>query len=326
MPLISVIIPVFNGEKTLKRTVESILNQTFSDFELIVINDGSQDKTLEILATFQDPRLRVFSYPNGGLSMARNRGIAHASGAYLSFIDADDLWTPDKLEAQLAALQADPQAAVAYSWTDWIDEADQFLRPGVHVTANGDIYEQLLLRDFIGSGSNILVKTEALADVGGFDASVSPVEDWDMWLRLAARYQYVAVSAPQILYRITQGSMSSNVWKMESSSMRIIERAFENGPASLQPLKPQVLANRYQYLTLKAIERTFDRQKALTALRYWGSALRYNPQWLRRSRLMAIIAVKIAIALLLPTQQAQTLWQTLKNRRSRSSGQSSVGS
>jgi glycosyltransferase involved in cell wall biosynthesis len=120
MPLISVIIPVYNGEKTIKETIEAVLNQTFSDFELIVINDGSQDSTLDIVSSIQEARIKVFSYPNAGQAISRNRGLSHACGEFIAFLDADDLWTPDKLEAQLKALQANPQAGVAYSWTAWI--------------------------------------------------------------------------------------------------------------------------------------------------------------------------------------------------------------
>src|SRR5919202_4312270 len=203
MPLISVIIPAYNAEKTIKQTIESVLNQTFSDFEIIVINDGSQDSTLEIVSSIPDPRIKVFSYPNAGPQKSRNRGWGNASGEYVSFLDADDLWTPDKLEAQLKALQENPQAAVAYSWSDWIDESGQFLRAGGHITVNGNAYEKLLLRDFVESGSNPLIRRQALDKVGDFDQSVTPAEDWDMWLRLAARYEFVTVPSPQILYRIS---------------------------------------------------------------------------------------------------------------------------
>src|SRR3712207_5841233 len=98
MSLISVIVPAYKGEKTIQKTIESVLNQTFTDFELIVINDGSQDATLDVVSSIQDSRLKLFSYPNAGISTTRNRGIYHAVGEYISFIDADDLWTPDKLK------------------------------------------------------------------------------------------------------------------------------------------------------------------------------------------------------------------------------------
>src|SRR5919199_6245537 len=207
MPLISVIIPAYNAEKTIKQTIESVLNQTFSDFEIIVINDGSEDSTLDIVSSIPDPRIQVFSYPNAGPQKSRNRGWGNASGEYVSFLDADDLWTPDKLEAQLKALQENQKAAVAYSWTDYIDESSQLLKRGGYMTVNGDVFPQLLLIDFIANGSNPLIRRQALIEVGGFDESLTAAEDWDMWLRLAARYHFVAVPAPQILYRISMNSM-----------------------------------------------------------------------------------------------------------------------
>src|ERR687886_1714098 len=223
MPLISVIIPVYNGGNTIRTTIESVLNQTFTNLELIVVNDGSQDSTLAVLNEIQDSRLKVFSFPNAGVSTSRNRGLAQAKGEFISFLDADDLWTPDKLEAQLKALQENPQAAVAYSWSDWIDESGQFLRAGGHITVNGNAYEKLLLRDFVESGSNPLIRKQALEEVGTFDESIAFAEDWDLWLRLAARSAFGAVPSPPVLYRISPNSASFNVWKMEAGSLKVIE-------------------------------------------------------------------------------------------------------
>src|SRR4028118_1289230 len=254
MPIFSVIIPVYNGEKTIQETIESVLNQTFTDFELIVINDGSQDSTLEIVERIQDSRLNVFSYPNAGQAASRNRGFSHASGEYISFIDADDLWTPDKLEAQLRALQDNPQAAVAYSWTKCIDESGQFSRRGSHISATGDVYGKLLLIDFIENGSNPLIRRQALIKVGSFDESLPAAEDWDMWLRLAACYEFVAVPSSQILYRQSANSWSANVLKQGAGSLQVMERAFNQAPESLQHLKPASLANIYKGLTFKALE------------------------------------------------------------------------
>ena len=313
MPLISVVIPVYNNETTIQETIESVLSQSFSDLELIVINDGSQDSTLKIVSSILDPRLKVFSYPNTGLAATRNRGVSHASGEYISFIDADDLWTPDKLEAQFKALQGNPQAAVAYSWTDWIDESGQFLRPGGHISVNGDVFATLLVRDFMESGSNPLIRAEALAEVGGFDESLPAVEDWDMWLRLAARYEFVCVPSPQILYRVSSSSMSSNVWKMEAGSLQVIERAFAVAPESLQHLKREVLGSRYKYLTFKAVEGTPERKKGLAAVRFLWQMVRYDRSMLLRSQILAIVLVKIAIATLLPSQLSQALLKAAKN-------------
>ena len=314
MPTISVIIPVYNGEKTIKQTIESVLNQTFRDFELLIINDGSQDATLEIIQAINDERIQVFSYQNSGVSASRNRALTKAKGEFISFIDADDLWTPNKLELQLKALQDNPQAAVAYSWSDWIDESGQFLRSGGHITVNGKAYEKLLLRDFIESGSNPLIRKQALDEVGCFEQSVTPAEDWDMWLRLAARYEFVTVEVPQILYRISPNSASFNIVKMEAGSLKVIERVFAQAPESLQDLKRETLASRYNYLTFKALEGNLDRKNGLTAARFLIQALKHDLALLGRTKIMVIVVVKIAVAILLPPQLTLKLLNTVKNR------------
>lgn len=312
MPLISVIIPVYNGKKTIRETIESVLNQTFYDWELIVINDGSQDSTFEIVSSIQDPRVKIFSYPNAGLAASRNRGIAQACGEYISFLDADDLWTPDKLEAQLTALQENPQASVAYSWSDYIDESSQFLRRGSHITVNGDVYAKLLLTDFFENGSNPLIRRQALTAVGGFDGSIDTAADWDMWLRLAARYHFVAVPSPQILYRVSASSMTAHVWRQEAACLQVIERAFAVAPEALQHLKQRSLANLYKYLTFKALEGLPERHRGITAVRFFWQAVRNDPSLLR-TRVGLKVLFKSGVVALLPSQQAHGLLTTFKN-------------
>lgn len=311
MPLISVIIPAYNAEKTIKKTIESVLSQTFSDFELIIINDGSQDSTLDIVYSIQDSRIKVFSYPNSGQPASRNRGFAHSCGEYISFIDADDCWTADKLEAQFRALQDNPQAAVAYSWTNCIDESGQFLRRGSYITAQGDVYAKLLLIDFIESGSNPLICSQALAAVGSFDGSLTNVHDWDMWLRLAARYHFVCVPSPQILYRVSPNSMSSNVLGVEASSLRVIERAFAQAPESVRHLKRYSIANRYNGLTIKTLDGYPERQRGLTAARFIWNTVRYDPSLLGRGVIFKVL-FKIAVMVLFPPGQAQALLTRFK--------------
>ncbi len=308
MPQISVIIPVYNGEKTIFETIESVLNQTESDFELILINDGSQDSTLDIVASIQDPRLKVFSYPNAGVSASRNRGIAHACGEFISFLDADDLWTPDKLEAQLRVLQENPQAAVAYSWLDYIDECGQFLRTGCRKTATGDVYPELLLYQFLENGSNALIRAQALSQVGGFDQSLTHAEDWDMFLRLAARYHFVAVPSPQILYRMSASSASSNLSKMEAESLKVLERAYSQAPESLQYLKKQSLAIFYKYVIYKTFEGIPGRQKGLKAAILLWHYIRNDCSRLRRVRLKLSLLSKVVATILLPSHQPQLDW------------------
>jgi glycosyltransferase involved in cell wall biosynthesis len=311
MPLISVIMPVYNGEKTIRETIESVFNQTFPDWELIVINDGSQDATLEILNSIQDPRLRVFSYPNAGQATSRNRGISQACGEYISFIDADDLWTPDKLEAQLQVLQANPQAAVAYSWTKCIDEVGQVSRRGSHISVTGDVYKNLLVVNFLENGSNPLIRRQALNEIGSFDESLTPAEDWDLWLRLAARYHFEVVSSPQILYRVSVKSATANVWRLEAACLEVIERAFTQAPESVEHLKKYSLGNTYKYLTYKAIEGPPERKKGLVAARFLWQAVRNDPALLRTKVLFKVL-LKIAAITILPPQQAQLFFTRFK--------------
>ncbi|MBD2439454.1 glycosyltransferase [Nostoc sp. FACHB-110] len=277
-PQISVIIPVYNGEKTIEKTLNSVLNQTFKSLEVIVINDGSTDSTLHIIKNINDSRLQVFSYPNAGLAASRNRGLSRCVGKYISFIDADDLWTPDKLDSQIQLLENNSDAAVAYSWTDYIDGNEQFFKAGRRVTVTGDVYKQLLQWNFLENGSNPLICYEAIQAVGNFDETLKAAEDWDMWLRLAANYKFVVVPKAQILYRVSANSMSSNIKVQEIESLKVIERAFCSDKAtSLQHLKIRSLAYLYKYLTFKSVERPINFYKRWISLKFLGKYIKYKP-------------------------------------------------
>ncbi|MDJ0677037.1 MAG: glycosyltransferase [Calothrix sp. MO_167.B42] len=297
-PEISVIIPVYNGEKTIKKTIESVLRQNFYHIEIIIIDDGSTDSTLEIINSIDDIRLQVFSYRNAGLAVSRNRGIEKANGDYISFIDADDLWTSDKLEAQYKALQDNPNASVAYSWTDYIDETDNFLKPGQRVIATGDVYSQLLQANFLENGSNPLIYKKAINEVGRFDETLPAVEDWDMWLRLSAKYEFICVEKPQILYRMSSHSMSTNLKRQESALLTVIEKAFLNQKAiNLKHLKKYSLANIYRYLTFKAIDSNTGKKINCKTAYFLYKYMMYESSFFRKSKNILIALFKILIPL-----------------------------
>jgi glycosyltransferase involved in cell wall biosynthesis len=314
LPLISVVVPVYNGELTIADTIRSVLNQTFLDFELIVINDGSSDSTLDVLAEFQDPRLKILTYTNSGLSASRNRGIDHALGEYISFVDADDLWTAEKLTAQLNVLQENSDVAVAYSWTDFIDERGNLLGIGIHHTVQGYVYPNLLKFFFVGSGSNALIRIKVFDEVGRFDETLTSAEDLDMFLRIAARYQFSAVPAAQVLYRITDHSMSRNVIRQERESLKVLERAFAQEPGkSLVHLKRTTYANLYIYLASNALRGIPDKQKVPIAARFIWLSIMNEPLIPKRGRLVATLIFKIITTLFLPPQQARSLRGKLKS-------------
>lgn len=307
MPIISVVIPVYNGEKTIQETIESVLNQTFSEFELIVINDGSQDSTLEIVSNIKDTRLRIFSYSNAGLSASRNRGISQAVGDYISFIDADDLWSQDKLESQFQALQTNSQAAVAYSWTNSINELGEFSRRGSHYTVNGNVYANLLIFNFLENGSNALFRQQVFTKVGKFDESLTAAEDWDMYLRLAAHYQFIAVPSAQILYRVSENSMSCNVSQLEKESLKVIEKAFAQAPKSLQYLKKQSVANLYKYLTFKTLEGYPDREHGIKAVGFLWGFIKNDPSMIQNKISLKVFLTSLIITFFSTKQSLKIL-------------------
>lgn len=278
VPTVSIVVPSYNVQATIRETLESVFAQTYADFEVIVINDGSTDRTLEVVAEFTDPRLRVYSYENGGLPVARNRGIDRARGRYLTFLDADDLWTPDKVADQVAALDAHPRAGAVYSWTSFLQSDGQALSPDAPVYHEGNVYAALLQGNFINSGSNAMLRREAIAAAGYFDADLKSIEDWDYWLRVAKDWEFALVPKHQVLYRQSATSMAAKVDVMEHYSVLVINRAYAAAPPELQHLKPQTLANTYQYLARMCITHASDRQKLATAARYLKKAVRTSPQ------------------------------------------------
>lgn len=313
MPLISVVIPVYNGEKTISEAIGSVLEQTFRDFELIVIDDGSQDKTINILDSVKDSRLKVHSYPNAGLSASRNRGIKQASGEFISFLDADDLWTPDKLESQIQALREKPEAAVSYSWTDFIDLNGKRLGFGIHHSVDGYVFPELLVFFFVGSGSNALFRSFVFDRVGGFDESLEAAEDMDMLLRLAAEYYFVSVPKVQILYRVVDDSMSSNVSRQEKETLKVINRAYSQEPGKpLLHLRRHSYSTLYLYLTGRSLRGKPNRQKAILATRFLWKSFINDPKILKQSSHIYILLFKIFTSILLPPEKALTLRAAVK--------------
>lgn len=313
MPLISVIIPAYNSEKTIRETIESVIQQTFDDWELIVINDGSQDRTVEIVSQIKDSRIKLFYYQNAGVSASRNRGFDKSVGEFISFLDADDIWTPDKLESQLNALHSHPEAAVAYSWTDYINESGHFLYPGQQATLNGNVYRQMLVRFFLESGSNMLVRREAFLKVGGFKERLFMGEDWECCISLAKEYEFVVVPRPQILYRQFTGTASDNVYKYERECLKVIESIFSDAPTSLQYLKKHSLAHNYKYLSCKTINSQPTPKKGLAVVKFVLLYALNEPYLKSNLKLIFTILVKSLGFIFLPSAIYQKLLAIVKS-------------
>jgi cellulose synthase/poly-beta-1,6-N-acetylglucosamine synthase-like glycosyltransferase len=276
-----VVVPAYNAERTVVDTVQSALAQTFTDLELLVVDDGSTDGTVGRLEAIRDPRLAVRSVSHAGLAATRNRGIAATRGALVAFLDADDLWTPDKLACQVAALDAHPEAGAAYSWVRFVDAAGHPVGAQRAVSLTGDVYAALLVENIAPSGSNLLVRRGALEDVGGFDPACQVSEDWELAVRLAARWPFVVVPRHQVFYRQTPGSMtaglSASPERWAEAMRAVVDRVFAAVPPPLQGLKRRRLARVHLYIAHRSLLHAVDVGAVRRAGRQLREALRLDP-------------------------------------------------
>jgi glycosyltransferase involved in cell wall biosynthesis len=266
-PAVSVIIPAFNAQNTILETLTSVLSQTWTDFEAIVVDDGSTDRTAEIAAqiALQDHRVRVCRQKNMGAAEARNRGIRETTGAWIAPLDADDLWTPDCLESLLRqARRATDRVAVVYCWSTRID-LDGLLLPGVSAASiRGPVLSTLICHNFLGNGSCTLIRRSALESVGVYQRSLNPTEDWDLYLRLAERYEFVPVPRFLVQYRQGPHSLSSNDESMAEGQARVLADIRYRNPRVPVWLCELSRSNLYIYFA----RRNRDRGD-VTAMRRW---------------------------------------------------------
>lgn len=225
IPAVSVVVPAYNAAWCIRRAVDSVLAQTFTDFELIVVDDGSTDDTPAVLNTYGD-RLCLVRKPNGGLSSARNAGIEAARGRYVAFLDADDWWLPEKLRRQIALMEADP-ALVFCSTAARIESPDGDVL-GEWACGNSPLptLEAIFATNahVAGSGSAVVARRDAFARTGGFDERLRSLEDIDMWMRLAAIGGYTCVPQPLTVILKRPGSMSGNLDVMRDAAIAVMRK------------------------------------------------------------------------------------------------------
>ena len=215
-PLVSVILPAYNAEAFIGDTLASILAQTYSYFEVLVVDDGSQDLTAAIVqkAAREDSRITLLCQNNQGVAIARNLAIEKSQGEFIAPIDADDIWYPTKLEKQVACLEAaGPKAGLAYVWCVSIDEKGRFIGLGPKWDLEGEVYAPLVLRNFIGNASVPLFRRSYLQQIGGYNSQfklqdAQGCEDWEICLRLAEVCEFRVVPEYLAGYRCYNLSMS----------------------------------------------------------------------------------------------------------------------
>ena len=256
-PRVSVVIPTYNNSQTIGEAVESVLAQTYSNTEIIVIDDGSTDDTrlgLEKYAGKIDYRYQ----PNQERSVARNHGIRLARGRYIAFLDADDWWLPDKLGRQIAHAEAHPDLGLIYSWVNVVDETGTQLRvlgaerPSSEATG-ADLFEWFLLGNSAPTPS-VVVRRECLDRVGLFDETITYIEDWDLWMRIASKYPVGHVAEPLACYSVHHSYLPAVFARHQLQEKRlvVIEKAFAARPEIGVDLRKHALLRACWYSALIA--------------------------------------------------------------------------
>lgn len=222
--MISVIIPTFNRADTILRSVNSVLDQTYKDMELLIIDDGSTDNTKELIEQIEDSRIRyIYLGTNSGASNARNVGARHARGEWIAFQDSDDAWKPDKLSKQIAYASEHPEYNLIYSsYIAHLTEQDiYFPTEPLPSVMEGDMFHTLLLRNVIGTPT-MLIKREAFLQSGGFDTAYQSLEDWEFVIRFSKNNLIGYVSDYLMDVYMLDGGISSRVGAYYDSRCRML--------------------------------------------------------------------------------------------------------
>ena len=252
-PNMSIIIPAYNAGTYVSECLDSVLKQTYQDFEIFVIDDGSEDDTVEIVSGYGD-KVTLLQQPNLGSAAARNLGAKNATGKWLAFLDADDTWVAEKLERQIAHCEDK-----VWSHTDWlyVDTQRDLDVKGSDRAAmyGGKILAQLIVTNFIGT-STVIVRRDAFVGVGGFDDNLRALQDWDLWLRIAEKHEIAYLPDPLTRYRVHASSTSRSPRKTERYHLDLVRRIFdEDGVgASMTHLRKRTLAHSYCVLSIIAEE------------------------------------------------------------------------
>jgi glycosyltransferase involved in cell wall biosynthesis len=276
-PYISVILPTYNRAHLLKHSIKSVLNQTYKNFELIVVDDASVDNTEDLVKSIYDKRIKYIKHEiNKGANAARNTGIMVARGVYIGFQDSDDEWLPEKLRRQVDVINnissLDGKVDVVYtSYWKKIGDSCEYA-PGVRVSRKeGDVFEPLLSGNFITTQS-VLIKRECFDVVGLFDEDLPRLQDWEILLRISKKFEFRHIDEPLVIVDFTEDSISTKL-SAYIDSMKIIINKYQED----FNLRPKILACYYFYLACALM----SCHKDYEAKTYFFEALKVQPSNLK---------------------------------------------
>ena len=221
---VSVIIPTYNNAAYLRETIDSVLNQSFTDYEILVVDDGSTDQTAEVLKPFLN-RIHYIKKTNGGPASARNLGVKESIGEYLAFLDADDRWAKEKLDQQVTLLNADPSVGLVYTSVEIIDENSQRLPQRDKTTPSVYSFLELFEHNVMAT-SSVMARRRCFDEFGLFDEDrdIISVEDYDMWLRISSKYKLAHIDHPLLQYRLHSQGISRNIGRSYRAEAKVIRK------------------------------------------------------------------------------------------------------
>jgi len=308
MPKVSVIMPIYNVERFVADAVQSVLDQTFEDFELLIIDDCSPDDSIAICRAFDDPRIRIIQHAfNRGLAGARNTGVRHARGELLAFLDSDDCWQPEKLQRHVEHLAARPEVGVSFSRSAFIDE-DGTPNHCYQMPRLTDIEPgYYLCRNPIGNGSAPVIRRGVFSDICYFDDFHGEREDWyfderlrqsediECWIRIALTTDWLieGIPEPLTLYRLNAGGLSAQLLKQLQSWEQVIEKTRSYAPEFIAEWERPARAYQLRYLSRQAIRL----QDGVMAVQLLHRALRTDIRILRQEPIRSLLTMGAAYLL-----------------------------
>lgn len=237
MPEISIIVPTYNYAHFIVDCLESIFSQTYKDFEVIVVDDGSTDDTAQVLEKYKG-RIRYIHQENRGLPAARNTGIRAAQGEYLAFLDSDDLWLPNKLDEQIRVLRNDADMGIIFSDASAFNERG-VMRESILKEENictGFCFQRLFMGNYLVMPT-VMIRKRCLEKSGLFDESLTAVEDYDLWLRISLYYKIGFVSKILAQYRVHPSNMSKDFYLLVDNEIKVIQKIIDQYPGPVQKLR-----------------------------------------------------------------------------------------
>ncbi len=277
MPTVSVIIPTFNRAAMLREAIQSVLDQTYSDYEIIVVDDGSTDNTGEIATELSklSANLRYVCQAHQGRSAARNHGIGLAQGRYIAFLDSDDRFLPRKLAIQVRCLDDQPEYGMVYSRVVGIDEKGKTV-PGSFLSKrglSGRIYpEMLFIRGTVITTPSTMVRSRILSEVSGFDEAMQVCEDLDLWRRIAKRYMVQEIKEPLSVVRYRKSEKVPLAQWVEARTM-YYNKAIAEDPCLEKSMRPRLFSEMFFYYGRRALWQK-DMQLAVRLL---GASVQTSP-------------------------------------------------